>query len=184
MDLDSAKKITIKSMEHYNTMIKDGFEVKQVLVYGSPQHLNTAIVLANGDQTLEADATAIDDYVLHLRELYDFDKQKTAFVYITDTEVYHTFEEELFTIFPSLPYGFKSRPIITKKPEIELWEKIIGRIEDWIRIEKGRKYGIKNISEIFFLACMVEVKAGSLTRKTINKETVTLDEIKRNFRSL
>jgi hypothetical protein len=141
--------------------------------------LNTAIILAKGDQILEADASTIDDYVLHLRELYDFDKQKTAFVYITDTEVYHEFEEELFTIFPSLPYGFKSRPIITKKPKIEFWGKIIGRIEDWIRIEKGRKYGIKNISEIFFLACMIEEKAGSVTRKTINKETVTLDEIKK-----
>ena len=64
---------------------------------------------------------------------------------------------------------------------MSLWEKIIGRIEDWIRIEKGRKYGIKNISEIFFLACMAEVKAGSLTRKTINKETVTLDENQEKF---
>jgi hypothetical protein len=50
MGLDSAKKMTIKSMEHYNTMIKDGFEVKQVRIYGNPQHLNTAIVLAKGDQ--------------------------------------------------------------------------------------------------------------------------------------
>ena len=87
MDLDSAKKMTIKSMEHYNAMIKEGFEVKQVRISGNPQHLNTAIVIAKGDQKVEADANAIDDYILHLRELYDFDKQKTAFVYITDTKV-------------------------------------------------------------------------------------------------
>jgi len=170
-----ADKITIQSMEHYNSMIEDGFEVKAVRLYGHPQHMNFAILLVRGQERFDADANAIDDYVIHLRELYDFDKQKTSFVYITDTELYHDFEEELFTLLPRA----ESTPIINKKLDTPSWRKIIGHIQDWLRMERGRKYGIKKISEIFFLACSIEEKAGSITRRTIGKEEITLDQIER-----
>jgi hypothetical protein len=164
-------------MEHFNSLIEDGFEVKSVRFYGHPQSMNTAVLLVRGEERLEARANAIDDYLLHLRELYDFDKQKTSFVYITDTELYHQFEEELFTLLPNISIGPKSKAILSKKLDTPSWGKIIGLIQDRIQMEKGRKYGIKKLSEIFFFVCFIGEKAGSVTRMTYSKEAITLNEI-------
>ena len=44
-------------------------------------------------------------------------------------------------------------------------------------MEKGRKYGIKKLSEIFFFVCFIGEKAGRVTRMTYSKEAITLNEI-------
>lgn len=89
-------KIIIRSLDHFNSIIRDGFEVKIVKFYGPPSHLNCALLLQRGEEQITADADSINDYVLHLRELYDFNKGESCFVYIPDTEIYHEFEEEFF----------------------------------------------------------------------------------------
>ncbi len=80
-------KIKITSLQHLNSLVTDGFEVKVVKFYGHPQNMNCVLLLVKGEEQLVADCNNITDYVLHLRELYDFDSRKTQFVYIPDTKI-------------------------------------------------------------------------------------------------
>jgi hypothetical protein len=65
--------INITSLGHYNQLLSDGFELKSVRFYGHPRDMNCSLVLVKDNQEIVANAKAIDDYFLHLRELYQLD---------------------------------------------------------------------------------------------------------------
>jgi hypothetical protein len=111
--------LTIESMEHFNSIMNDGFEVQSIRFYGNPQRLNVSVVLARDQERILANANNIDDYVLRLRELCDFQKKKPCFVYIPDANLYHEFEEDFIElIHPSSPMSIVTKQLNSRlKPE-------------------------------------------------------------------
>jgi hypothetical protein len=84
-----------------------------------PQRLNVSVVLARDQERILANANNIDDYVLRLRELCDFQKKKPCFVYIPDANLYHEFEEDFIElIHPSSPMSIVTKQLNSRlKPE-------------------------------------------------------------------
>jgi hypothetical protein len=122
-----SKNVTINSLDDYNRFLSDGYEVKRTRFHGHPEHMYCTIVLSNGKEEIVANSNSIDEYVLHLRELYDFDKQKPCFLYVSDTELYHNFDEELFAILPNTPI----RPIQVKTINYSP-NQIYNELQNWI----------------------------------------------------
>lgn len=174
-DWSDAKKIVLRSEEQLKQLVSEGYEViGKNFHFTNDQGGYLDLRLKKADSKIVANANSIFEYVLHLVDIYDFEKKKPVFVWVSDTSVYWQFEEALLMLRPDK----NIQPIITTK---ELLTAIPNRIYTslltWIDNEKNRTYGIKKISEMFSLVVILEEKDGSLTRRTFSKEEITLRQI-------
>lgn len=163
-------------MEHFNQLIKNGYEITAInySFTSSLSNVNILLVRQNGGEKIIANANVIDEHIMHLAELYDFTKKRPMFIWVPDTSVYWEFEEEFFTL---LPRDNGSRPIIMKQVNTSKANNIYNSFLDWINGKRFKRYGITKLSEIFSLVCVVQEKDNDIIRMTFGKERLTLNEI-------
>jgi hypothetical protein len=177
VDWSNGKKLKIESMEHYNKIIQDGFEITAIQYSFSfeSDKSNVRLLLTKQDEKIIADANSIDDYVIHLVELYDFEKKKRMFVYVPDTSIYWEFEEGLLMLPPS--HDYVQPPLTTRQLNTATSMKMYNSLLNWMHGEKHNKLGPTKLSEIFSLVCIIEEKNKSITRTILDKNGVTLKKI-------
>jgi hypothetical protein len=174
-DWSDANKIVLRSEEQLKQLISDGYEI-----IGMNAHYRIDIGgyldlrLKKADSKIVANANSIFEYASHLVNVYDIEKKKPAFVWVSDTSVYWQFEEALLMLEQN---ENNQKIITTKKLRTSIPNKVYRSLMTWIDNEKNRPYGIKKLSEIFSLICIVEEKDGSLNRRTFSKEELTLTQI-------
>jgi hypothetical protein len=164
-------------MEHYNKIIQDGFEIMAIKYSFSfkPDTSNVKLLLAKQNEKIIADANLIVDYIIHLVELYDFEKKKRMFVYVPDTSVYWEFEEGLMML--PLSQENIQPPITSKRLNTAASSEIYNSLLNWMNNEKYYKFGMTKLSEKFSLVCIVEERNKVITRRTLGKESVSLEKI-------
>jgi hypothetical protein len=174
IDWSDGKIISIESMKHFNQLIKNGYEITAINYSFTSNLSNVKILLVRQNEKIIANANNIDEYIIHLVELYDFTKKKPMFIWVPDTSVYWEFEKEFFTL---LPRTDDSQPIIMKQVSTSKIDDIYNSFQGWINGERFKRYGITKLSEIFSLVCVVQEKDNDISRMTFGKERLTLKEI-------
>jgi hypothetical protein len=71
----------------------------------------------------------------------------------------------------------RTQIIMKKRLHTAVSHKVYSSLLSWILNERGRKYGIDPISEIFSLVCIVQEKDKIITRRTYSKEELRLSKI-------
>lgn len=73
------ERMTIHSKQHYDELLQNGFEVANTSFSYTPERTENKLILQKGEKTIITDANSIDEYVMHLQPLYDFNKKKIVF---------------------------------------------------------------------------------------------------------
>jgi hypothetical protein len=155
IDWSDGKKISIESIGHLDQLIKNGYEITGINYSFSDNQSNVRILLVLQDEKIIANVNSIDEYIIHLVELYISDKKKPVFDWVPHTSVYWEFEEELSMLMPRTD---NAQPIITKQVSTSKTNHIFNSFLGWINGKRFKRYGITKISEIFSLVCVVQQK--------------------------
>lgn len=175
IDWSGGNKLKIESIDHFNELVEKGFEVTDINYSFASNQSDVSLLLVNQNEKIVADANSIDDYVVHLVSLYDFNKKRPLFVWVPDTSLYWDFEDTLITFLSSTD---NLQPFTTKQLATPIANEIYNSLSNWMSKEKYKKYFGTKLSEIFSLVCIVEEKNKMVSNTIFDKEKVSLDKIK------
>ena len=171
-DWHLGNKLIIRSLDHFNSLTRDGFEVKVIKFYGPPSHLNCALLFQRGDEQITADADSINDYVLHLRELYDFNRGESCYVYIPDTEIYHEFDEEFFALIPG------NKPELFVSRNVGLSRTLFEELNNWVENEESNKDSHTKLSQLLSSVFIVFEGNNNVDTECFSKIELSLNAIR------
>ena len=140
-----AEHITIQSEGYLEKLLLNGFEIQGSNFKWMPNKSSVTLYLKGKKRRLIADANDIDEYVIHLQDLYDFDKKKTRFTWVPDTSIYWNFQDKLIQMLT----GEFKKPILKKKMDSALNQKILRSLRKWVESKKEQLMPENGLSSIF-----------------------------------
>jgi hypothetical protein len=161
---------SITSMPEYEKLVDQGFEVKHVFYEYPPGVI--ILQMMKGDEEIIAEANSIWDYLSHLKPLYDFEKKRNSFVYVSDVEVYTDFEMALPMLIP----GTEPHPILTNSIKTQLPGKTYTELLNWTKQISDTRYGVLP-SEVFSFVCVIQERNEFVQKKTYGKELLSDEQI-------
>jgi hypothetical protein len=175
IDWSDGKPIILTSNKQLDQLITEGFEIirKSFQFHGNLGGL-CMLYLKKDNEKLIANATPIVGYAANFVTIYDFDKKKPVTTWVEDTSVYYEFEQAILMLSQ---YGNGAQIVTRRQLETAIPHRVYCSLYTWMMNERGRKYGIQPISEIFSLVCVVEEKDETITRRTFSKEQLCLSQI-------
>lgn len=164
---DDGNSIVLYTIEDFNNLLEEGFEIESVDCTFPPGIMN--LILVRGEDRIVAVANPIFEHILHLKPLYDFNKKKNSFVYVSDVDVYFKFESVLEWILP----GDTINPLITIKLNSSSNGKMYQIIYNWTKEISNKRCG-GLWYDIFSLICIIKEKNGTFSRSVLAKESFTI----------
>jgi hypothetical protein len=166
--------IVVKSQDHLARLLEEGFEIDGMQMRYVDGQMHWTLKLKKDEKTSLANADAIGEYAMHLQCLYDFKKKKPVFTWVPSTEVYWDFE----VVMAKMIFQNEAKPIRTKNLSLYDSNKIFDIIRRWLVKERALKYGIDNLSEIFYKVLVINEINNKISSRVYLKEILTLDKIR------
>lgn len=175
---------TSKDLDHLFALLDKGFHISEIQV--NVERIDKNHFVENVKVTLSDDSKVVInssdpifcEYAHHLHGIPDPYSETSRFTYIEDTNKYFEVQEKLFSILS----GRVSEFLIDRRslePKFQNnSKKVKSWLSHWVETERSMKKDLTKLSRIFYDICCWLVKGSSEEFIILEKESISLSDIK------